>query len=81
MRMRGFGWMVMYLKNLYIIATDRVDKMERDVYAMIGGQINLNSPVQVAQALRGWELILVSVLLRVLCQLVLKYWQIYLRSM
>lgn len=38
------------LKNLYIIATDRVDKMERDVYAMIGGQINLNSPVQVAQA-------------------------------
>ena len=38
------------LKNLYITATDRVDKMERDVYAMIGGQINLNSPVQVAQA-------------------------------
>ena len=38
------------LKNLYIIATDRVDRMERDVYAMIGGQINLNSPVQVAQA-------------------------------
>lgn len=38
------------LKNLYIIATDRVDKMERDVYDMIGGQINLNSPVQVAQA-------------------------------
>lgn len=38
------------LKNLYIIATDRADKMERDVYAMIGGQINLNSPVQVAQA-------------------------------
>ena len=38
------------LKNLYIIATDRVDKMERDVYAMIGGQINLNSPVQVAQS-------------------------------
>ena len=38
------------LKNLYIIATDRVDKMERDVYVMIGGQINLNSPVQVAQA-------------------------------
>lgn len=38
------------LKNLYIIATDRVDMMERDVYAMIGGQINLNSPVQVAQA-------------------------------
>lgn len=38
------------LKNLYIIATDRVDKMEKDVYAMIGGQINLNSPVQVAQA-------------------------------
>lgn len=38
------------LKSLYIIATDRVDKMERDVYAMIGGQINLNSPVQVAQA-------------------------------
>lgn len=38
------------LKNLYITATDRVDRMERDVYAMIGGQINLNSPVQVAQA-------------------------------
>lgn len=38
------------LKNLYIIATDRVDRMERNVYAMIGGQINLNSPVQVAQA-------------------------------
>ena len=38
------------LKNLYITATERVDKMERDVYAMIGGQINLNSPVQVAQA-------------------------------
>lgn len=38
------------LKNLYITAIDRVDKMERDVYAMIGGQINLNSPVQVAQA-------------------------------
>lgn len=38
------------LKNLYIIATDRADRMERDVYAMIGGQINLNSPVQVAQA-------------------------------
>lgn len=38
------------LKNLYIIATDRVDRMERDVYDMIGGQINLNSPVQVAQA-------------------------------
>lgn len=38
------------LKNLYRVATERVDKMERDVYAMIGGQINLNSPVQVAQA-------------------------------
>lgn len=38
------------LKNLYRVATERVDKMERDVYAMIGGQINLNSSVQVAQA-------------------------------
>lgn len=38
------------LKNLYRVATERVDTMERDVYAMIGGQINLNSPVQVAQA-------------------------------
>lgn len=38
------------LKSLYRVATERVDKMERDVYAMIGGQINLNSPVQVAQS-------------------------------
>lgn len=38
------------LKEYYKIATDRVDKLERDVYNMIGNQINLNSPIQVSQA-------------------------------
>lgn len=38
------------LKEYYKIATDRVDKLERDVYDMIGNQINLNSPIQVSQA-------------------------------
>lgn len=38
------------LKEYYKIATDRVDRLERDVYNMIGNQINLNSPIQVSQA-------------------------------
>ena len=38
------------LKEYYKTATDRVDKLERDVYNMIGNQINLNSPIQVSQA-------------------------------
>ena len=38
------------LKEYYKIATERVDRLERDVYNMIGNQINLNSPIQVSQA-------------------------------
>ena len=48
-RMKSFGWKDK-LDRMEIDARKEADRLEKEVYDMIGYQINLNSPRQVAQA-------------------------------